>query len=281
MKNILVPVKGGEGSKPLLDTAVSIARRFDAHIEFLHVRPDPQDRLPYGSLAIPDSMKQSILDSAERSADERTNRARHLCEEYCIRHDIPLVKGAPIGKLSASWREDTGRKAAIVAEHGRVHDLLIMLQPEGKPKATLECALTETGRPVLVVPRVEHRCEAANIGIGWNGSAEASRAVADAMPSVRSADHVTIFTTEKRERMPPTADELVTYLGCYGVNVTKQLLDTESRSVGEALLEESNAANVDMLVIGAYSGRTLRDVIFGGVTRHMLTSADVPVFMAH
>ncbi|MFC6586035.1 universal stress protein [Sulfitobacter pacificus] len=36
-----------------------------------------------------------------------------------------------------------------------------------------------------------------------------------------------------------------------------------------------------MMVMGAYGRSRLREAIFGGTTRSILTDATVPVFMAH
>jgi hypothetical protein len=40
IKSILVPVAGVDGDKPRLLAALSVARRFQAHLDVLHVRPD-------------------------------------------------------------------------------------------------------------------------------------------------------------------------------------------------------------------------------------------------
>ncbi len=74
------------------------------------------------------------------------------------------AQGVPIGPPapgyngpSASWREEDGRQNAVVGMSGRVYDLILVEQPEklaSIAEATLEDALFESGRPVLMVPKV-------------------------------------------------------------------------------------------------------------------------------
>ncbi len=54
-----------------------------------------------------------------------------------------------------------------------------------------------------------------------------------------------------------------------------------TRSVGETLLAEARALTADLLVIGGYSHVRARELLFGGVTRHILAATEIPVMMAH
>ncbi len=51
--------------------------------------------------------------------------------------------------------------------------------------------------------------------------------------------------------------------------------------MGAALLRECADAGADLLVMGAYTHSRMRQLILGGVTRHVLAEATVPLFMAH
>jgi nucleotide-binding universal stress UspA family protein len=54
-----------------------------------------------------------------------------------------------------------------------------------------------------------------------------------------------------------------------------------NRDVGAGLLAAASAFEADLLGMGAYSHSRLRQMILGGVTRHVLGHAAVPVLMAH
>lgn len=55
----------------------------------------------------------------------------------------------------------------------------------------------------------------------------------------------------------------------------------EGQSTGEAILATAASQGCDLLIKGAYTQSRLRQMIFGGATRHILANATLPVLMAH
>src|SRR5436309_9047531 len=85
---------------------------------------------------------------------------------------------------SASWREEDGRQNAVVGMSGRVYDLILVEQPEklaSIAEATLEDALFESGRPVMMVPNTIGPHLGDTIAIAWNGSTDTAKTVASSM----------------------------------------------------------------------------------------------------
>ena len=66
-----------------------------------------------------------------------------------------------------------------------------------------------------------------------------------------------------------------------GIKAIGKNVDSGSRSVGEAILEETEAFGADLIVKGAYTHSRLRQLVFGGATRHLLHNTPIPLFMAH
>ena len=95
------------------------------------------------------------------------------------------------------------------------------------------------------------------------------------------ADGFPVLTTKKRATVRPSADDVVSYLSWHGVNATARIMSTQSKSVGEALAAETVSLAADLLVIGSYSRRRLREMVMGGVTSHVLERANLPVLMVH
>ena len=52
-------------------------------------------------------------------------------------------------------------------------------------------------------------------------------------------------------------------------------------SVGAAILAEAGRRNASMLALGAYTHSRVREFLLGGVTRHVVEHARIPVLMAH
>lgn len=284
INTVLVQLDRSKTNKVRLQMALAVARYFNAHIEVVYIRANPRDLIAYETLGMTASMKRSVIAAAERSATDETNEMKTVFGEFCTRNRIRIVERAPSsGNVSITWREEIGHESTIIALRGRLADLIIMDRPiKGSPLSkTLESALRETGRPVLVVPPATRNFSVQHVAIGWNGSVEAARAVAAAMSCLNAAEVVTVFTTQKRAQIHPSATDLVEYLAWHNVTTSVQILDDQSPSVGEALLAGARKVRADLLVIGAYSRTRLREVVMGGVTGHILAAAQKPVFMVH
>ena len=78
----------------------------------------------------------------------------------------------------------------------------------------------------------------------------------------------------------PEPEEIAANLAWHDVDAEVKKLPPDYRSVGEVLLDEAAEIGADLLVMGAYSQSRLRDRVPGGVTKAILTHADVPVLMA-
>ena len=80
---------------------------------------------------------------------------------------------------------------------------------------TLNSVLMQSGRPVLVVPPGDGASVFRQIALFWNGSTEATRAVAGALPFLTRAERVTVLRVEEEEWFAPT-DDLEVYLARHG-----------------------------------------------------------------
>ncbi|MGH7094978.1 MAG: hypothetical protein ACREFB_15790, partial [Stellaceae bacterium] len=153
MKNLLAVVGDGN-ARPVLEAALMTARRFNSHIVGLHSLTTEYAVVFGGEMGF--SISSEVDRTLEREGHERRDHARRLFREFMGANGVP-VGGLPPGHTgpSASWREEDGRQNAIVGTTGRVYDLILVEQPEklaSIAEATLEDALFESGRPVLMVP---------------------------------------------------------------------------------------------------------------------------------
>jgi nucleotide-binding universal stress UspA family protein len=67
----------------------------------------------------------------------------------------------------------------------------------------------------------------------------------------------------------------------HDIRADLHVLPIGSGSFGEVLLEKVHQLGADLLVMGAYAHSPVREAILGGVTRSMLSRADLPVLMRH
>ena len=286
-KTILIPMSGLAATPAPLDAALTVGNRLGAHVEALHVSIDPRDSVAYVGEGMTSAMIEDVMASAEQEANERKSRAHQRFEDACAKNNVTQSDGpAADGKATASMTEIVGREEDYVASKGRLADLIVAGrsddEEEVSPSVTLETALMDTGRPVLVVPPGETADHlGTNIAIAWNGSVEAARAVSAALHFLCEAEKVIILEVEEAGKHGPAASDVVSYLAHHGVTATSKDIRASSGSVSENLLSAVREENVDLLVMGAYTRSRLRRLIFGGVTGDILENAPVPVLLAH
>jgi nucleotide-binding universal stress UspA family protein len=100
-----------------------------------------------------------------------------------------------------------------------------------------------------------------------------------AMPWMQKADSVAILAAEGYQRRGPGASELAAFLDLHGINTDIITFKSVNGSVGAGLLSSATAFGCDLLSMGAYSHSRLRQLILGGVTRHVLENSSLPVMM--
>jgi len=186
---------------------------------------------------------------------------------------------------SATWRLLTGDEARVIVAESRAADVTVLDRRRANGTADLpmlQTVLLNSGRPILITPdrpppHIGHR-----VAIAWKDTPEAARAVAFALPSLAAAERVIIVSVEEDARTTHEACErLRQALIWHNAATMVRHVKPSGCDPGEALLTAVGAQNADLLVMGGYGHSRLREVVFGGLTRHVLQAADVPVLMAH
>ncbi len=279
MKTILVPMETHEAMRSALQTAVLLARRFDSYIEGFALRFRVNEFIAVDMAgAIP-------LESLREENQEEAKRAHALFEHFMQESGIlPAARTAP--SLSFGWLNDAPEGETFVGSYGRVFDAIVMSRPDantiGVHNKALESGLFESGRPLLISPPSPPREIGTNVLIAWNCSTEQARATALAMPLLLKAERVTVLTVVGGSAVPgPSSEQAILYLQRNGIAASGMSVELGDRTTGEAILATAQSLNCDLLVKGAYTQSRLRQMIFGGATRHILAHASLPVLMAN
>ena len=284
-QSILVPVADAGASAPL-DAALRLAMGQGGHVIGLHVRVDPSMAVPLVGEGMSGAMVEEMMAAAEKQAAVRAAAARQLFDQGVARAGLRVAAAPPVEGASAEWLDVTGREEEVVAGRGRLSDLVVLgrlsADNETPSPMTLNAALMESGRPLLLVPPAASETIGRNVVIAWNGSAEAGRAVAAALPLLTRADRVTILSVSEDERLANApAGELAAYLAWHGIAAGCHRLPGNATHAGEALAGECMTLGADLLVLGAYTHSRLRQLILGGVTRHVLHHTPLACLMCH
>ncbi|MDA8232267.1 MAG: universal stress protein [Magnetospirillum sp.] len=285
-KTILVPVGDAASGKGPLEFALRLAADFSSHMIGLHVRVDPATAVPLMGEGMSGAIVEDLMQATQKQAASRAKAARQAFDEACARHGATLTAGPPAEGVTAEWIDVTGREEEVVAARGRLSDVVVLGRPGGEADMpspiTLNAALMESGRPLLLVPPEPPAVIGHSVAIAWNGSAEAGRAVAFAMPLLQraAAVHILSVSEEMRAGNAP-AEELAAYLGWHGIAAQCHALPAGASHAGDSLMAACRDLGADLLVMGAYTHSRLRQLILGGVTRHVLHHAPLPCLMSH
>jgi nucleotide-binding universal stress UspA family protein len=279
MKTVLAPFHDDDVAEQALAASAAIARRFGSYVEGLFVRESPQ-------VIVSDLVPSAYIDEFDDRWRQEASHARVRFERGMGRLGVPFSDQAPAGESpSCGWREAQGLESEVVGDYGRLFDLIVIARSGARTaldwNATCEGALFESGRPVLVAGRRPVETMGEHVVIAWNGSTETARTIALAMPILKQAKNVTVLTVEGGTVAGPSGEQVRAHLMRHGLNVSARTAQAKGRSVGETILAETEALGADLLIKGAYTQHRLRQMIFGGATRHILSAAEGPVLLAH
>jgi nucleotide-binding universal stress UspA family protein len=256
------------------EAVLAAARRLagaDGRIQALAVRSDPVRVVPMVGEAGAAAAAQ-MMEAVEQQSKERVVRARSAFESWRGQGNTDR----------AEFVEVLGHPSETAGVCGRNADILVVARPrlEDAPIAEnlAEACLFGSGRPVLLVPPTGLAGFGKSIAVFWNGSRTAARALGDAGPLISMAQNVVIFTAGEISDEFPNAEAVAARLQAQGVKATTRALPDGD---GAALATAAREAGCDLVVMGGYGHSRVREMILGGVTRHILTSATVPVLMAH
>ncbi len=292
--SILLPLNGVPSESEALRFGLTLARRFGARLQVLHVATDGRDVAPLAGEGLSGAMVEEMMSAAERESDSRTVSARALlqrsldADQAVFGHALPLrTEASPPspGEAGVVFRCVKGREHDMVAYAARLSDLIVVPHPDTVEEAlssaeALHAVLFDSGRPAIIAPKTAPETVGRRICVAWNGTAEGASAVFCVLGWLKQADSVHVLHSPEYQRRGPVASELVSYLALHGIAATSSEFTPKGGEVGAALLAAAEAQGADMLAMGAYSHSRLRQLLLGGVTRHVIAKATLPVLMA-
>jgi nucleotide-binding universal stress UspA family protein len=193
--------------------------------------------------------------------------------------------GSPdAGAIATEWIELEGAVEPLVEDWGGRADLIVLQRPGGKDfdrdRRAVQAALFDTGRPVLVVPETAAATQfGQRIAVAWRDDMRTTRAVVAALQWLSSTAEIHVMAGARKWETPPGLPAVFTE---HGIAARLHVLPMQGqRNFGEALLARAHALSADLVLLGAFAHPMLFGPVLGGVTRHMLTSADLPVLMRY
>jgi nucleotide-binding universal stress UspA family protein len=274
-KSILAVSEGGPDAAMSFKLAARVAGLFDGTVDALHLPVGPAGGMA-GGLAMSGEAMPMLMNIDDERLEARAKESQRVYNEI-----VAPVKGATYTAAKTATLD------TLVAM-GRCSDLLVLGRPGADPEnvapATVEAAIHECARPIMIAPPDPGAGEFANVIVAWNGSFQAARAVEYSLPFLGRASQITILVVGS------TPDDvgaayLARNLGRHGLKTTIDAIDPgagSGRARGRALLDYTHGKGADLLVMGAYGrGQVLSFLGMGGATGKVISSCRVPLMMAH
>jgi nucleotide-binding universal stress UspA family protein len=281
---IIVPVANRPECQIALDAAFELAAACRADVTGYHIRRGHREQAIALGPLLPDDDVHGAFFFADGKGRSASKAARALYERAAAKHGFAAAKRPGRGKqLRALWREVAGAPARVFAIVGPVSDLIVVSRPEaqaaGRARAVMLGALLHSAKPVLVLPQTVRATLGRRIVIAWNQSVDAAMAVTAALPLLTRAEQVVAVSAGSENRLGPKAAHLTRYLAHWNVKLVCER--TRGRNVEREIERACRDLDSDLVVMGAYSRNRYRQLVFGGVTQHMLFKTDLPVLMLH
>lgn len=269
MKDLLVHLNDTDTLDDRLHLTSKLAGHFNAHVTGLYVKRHISLEI-YGSYVDP-----NVFTKFEDQQGEKSEKAKALFEA-----DIAS------GKLDGEYVEATGDSSQELIFRAGAHDLVIVAKYdidrhfENMAHVPTNVALG-AGRPVMIVPEfTEQSTIGKSILVAWNGTKEATRAMHDAMPFLKSADYVNLVTFTPEGQASDVVD-ITSHLQHHGVTFDLMHSHAKESEIVDRLAHFEEKFNSDMLVMGAYGHSRFREYVLGGVSQSVFRSTSIPVLVSH
>ena len=281
--SILMPLAQQLPTSRVFDATLWLAQELKAKVQAAYIRPDPDA----AASIVPEMIAAAGVtrEAIEREGRQAASVAEASFAEWRNRNGgLAKVAEGKTGGWAANWSEHVGEFEPVITRYGRLSDFVVLPRPTASEIVAQRCAdaaLFGTGRPTLLVGKSLPAALTDHVLIGWNGSLEASRAVFGAMPLLRLAKRVTIFTALEYGAEAVDLDDLAASLRDRGIHTPEVIFPSGERSTGTALVMAAQTHQATLIVMGAYTHSRMREAFLGGVTKHLLSHAPVPLLMNH
>lgn len=276
-KDILVHIPTERPMRALIDGSISLAAKLNAHVDAVAAGyvASSTAYIMEGGAAV-----AAVFELERERALERAAAALEVFKSGAESAGISCTCHS-IGAIPAD-------AAASISEMARLHDLNVVLQPDPEQGSFDNDVpgeiLFHSGGPVLFLPHTfRGTFRAKRIGICWDGSRLAARAMRDAAPFLARAEEIVIITINEADTAPEEASSrhLAQHLGRRGLSTRTVSLSAARADIQPTILSLAADESLDVLVMGGYGHSRLHERFLGGVSRAMLEAMTVPTLMSH
>jgi nucleotide-binding universal stress UspA family protein len=276
IRDIMVHLDGSPEDEIRLEHGQAIAAAGRAHLIgiFTNLLPDLIVAMPMDGGAAAMQVLTELEDKARQDGDANAKRLTERLASLQVPSELRRLD------------ETFGVLSAKVVEQAHCADLFIATRPYGEADSPVwtdlvEAVLFGSGRALLLVPPGRHRQgPIQTVLVAWNGSREAARALREGLPFIEQAARTVVLVVDPPSDTMPWA-EVEGHLARHGVVADVITAKSQDRRVADVILDEARRLSADLVIMGGYGHTRLRELVFGGATRDVLTASESPLLVAH
>jgi nucleotide-binding universal stress UspA family protein len=285
LKDIFLHADSQPAYKQRLEAAVNLARVHEAHLTGVYVPSFPKDPVTVSqplatgrTLLVPEDRRSRKAELQRRATSNVYERIRLDAEKA----KDQFVRQCERAGVAGEWIYDEEPVLEALALNARFCDVLVISQPTAKD--ITERLITTLGLPVLMIPNNgQYLAIGERVLVAWDRSPVALRAVNNARPLLRRAAEVKILSVnlESVYRGAAYGSGIVEHLARHGIDAQRLRVNSENSRTSQVILATAEKEKSDLIVMGAYGNRGLRERLLGGVTSTVISDTTVPLLLTH
>ncbi len=275
MRNILLPFEYIETIPHLVDCAVSLAKKYNSSVSGVAIHQRIDSFIAQEGSIVFDSLHH----------DENKEEAIKYKEKFMDHINTLKKSDSDLSDLKYKWLSEELENQKYLGDLSRVYNVVIISRPyqelQSASLSSIQTILFDGGRPVMLIPMNKQIDIGKEVVISWNCTTESSRAVFAALPILKKANNVTILTVEKVITEGPSGEQVSELLASHGIDAKPVTISGDEKKIGDSILDFSKSVDADLIVKGAYTQSRLREIIFGGATRHLMLHSEIPIYLVN
>ena len=275
MRNILLPFEYIETIPHLVDCAVSLAKKYNSSVSGVAIHQRIDSFIAQEGSIVFDSLHH----------DENKEEAIKYKEKFMDHINTLKKSDSDLSDLKYKWLSEELENQKYLGDLSRVYNVVIISRPyqelQSASLSSIQTILFDGGRPVMLIPMNKQIDIGKEVVISWNCTTESSRAVFAALPILKKANNVTILTVEKVITDGPSGEQVSELLASHGIDAKPVTISGDEKKIGDSILDFSKSVDADLIVKGAYTQSRLREIIFGGATRHLMLHSEIPIYLVN
>ena len=275
MRNILLPFEYIETIPHLVDCAVSLAKKYNSSVSGVAIHQRIDSFIAQEGSIVFDTLHH----------DENKEEAIKYKEKFMDHINTLKKSDSDLSDLKYKWLSEELENQKYLGDLSRVYNVVIISRPyqelQSASLSSIQTILFDGGRPVMLIPMNKQIDIGKEVVISWNCTTESSRAVFASLPILKKANNVTILTVEKVITEGPSGEQVSELLASHGIDAKPVTISGDEKKIGDAILDFSKSVDADLIVKGAYTQSRLREIIFGGATRHLMLHSEIPIYLVN